>query len=295
MLQKFCLLLIGIISGIGVSKAQLVKEFRTPEKEGFEMVRLDFSSYKSTTHLKRSRSSEPVQIHGHLDNVNILPVFDHWIADRILHAELSHKNIQSDNLGRSLTSKIFSTSKDDFGHSWDIGLGSNYLYHLNFNLGVGMAEIDLANLPVSQLKVQSASADVLIHYSDREPNRILMDTLLVTLNMGTVDIRDANFSNADKMIFEVNYGKINLNFSDGMASKCQVIAAVGAGSLYLKIPSENYPVRIKMKTTAMCRTSLPKYLRQIDSETYVTRGFSADDPKLMDLTIDVGVGSLKVE
>jgi len=93
----------------------------------------------------------------------------------------------------------------------------------------------------------------------------------------------------------VNYGKINLNFSDGMAAKCQVIAAVGAGSLYLKIPSENYPVRIKMKTTAMCRTSLPKYLRQIDSETYVTRGFSVDDPKLMDLTIDVGVGSLKVE
>ncbi|NVJ86963.1 MAG: hypothetical protein HWE15_11700 [Algoriphagus sp.] len=295
MLQKFCLLLLGVFSGIGISQAQLVKEFQAPEKDGFEIVQLDFSTYKSTTHLKRMRNSEPVYIHGHLEEVNILPVFEHKIENQILYTSLSHKNIESDNLGRSITTKLFSPAKDDFGHSWDVGLASNYLYHLNFNLGIGNADFDLAQLPVGQLKVHSASADVLVYYGSQEPNQIQMDTLLVTLNMGTVEIQNANFTNANQMIFEVNYGKINLNFSDGMASSCQVIAAVGAGSLYLKLPSDNYPVKIKMKTTPMCRTSMPSYLKSLDKETFVTKGYSPDDPKLLNLTIDVGVGSLKVE
>ncbi|WP_268035671.1 hypothetical protein [Algoriphagus sp. PAP.12] len=295
MLRKLCLLFLGLFCGIGVSQAQLVKEYRAPEKEGFDLVVLDFSSYKSATHLKRVRSMEPIYIHGHLEQTNILPSFTHEVKENVLWTNLSHKNVESDNLGKSITSKFFSSGKDGFGHSWDVGLASNYLYHLNFNLGVGQADFDLSQLPISQLKVRSASADVHIFYGSEDPNQVQMDTLLVTLNMGTVDVESANFTNAQKMIFEVNYGNIHLNFSEGMSNSSQVIAAVGAGTLKLKLPSDNYPVKIKMKTTAMCRVSIPKYLRSLDKETYVTRGYKENDPKLLDLIIDVGVGSLKVE
>ena len=295
MLRKLCLFLLVSCYGWADAHAQLVKEYRTPEREGFDLVILEFSSYKSATHLKRVRSMEPIYIHGHLEQTNILPSFYHEVKDNILWSSLSHKNVESDNLGKSITSKFFSSGKEGFSHSWDVGLASNFLYHLEFNLGVGQAEFDLAMLPVSQMKVRSASADVHIHYGTDDPNQVQMDTLLVTLNMGTVDIQSANFTNAKKMIFEVNYGNINLSFDDGMATSSQVIAAVGAGTLNLKLPSDTYPVKIKMKTTAMCRVSIPKYLRSLDKETYVTKGYQADDPKLLELTVDVGVGSLKVE
>lgn len=295
MLRKFCLLFLWIFVGISVSQAQLVKEYTAPEKDGFDMVDFGFSSYKSTTHLKRIRSSEPVNIHGHLEQTNILPAFTHQVKGNILYTSLIHKNVESENIGKSITSKLFSGEKSDFEHSWDIGLASNYLYHLDFSLGMGTADFDLALLSISQLKVKSASADVLIHYSSQDPNRVQMDTLLVTLNMGTVDIRSVNFTNAEKMIFEVNYGTLNLDFSGGMTSPSQVIAAVGAGKLNLKLPSDSYPVKIKMKTTPMCRTSIPKYLKMIDKETYVTRGFVENDSKLLELIIDVGVGSLVID
>ncbi|MEB2786628.1 hypothetical protein [Algoriphagus persicinus] len=122
-----------------------------------------------------------------------------------------------------------------------------------------------------------------------------MDTLLVTLNMGTVVVTNANFTNAKRMIFEVNYGKIDLNFSDGMHNASHVIAAVGAGSLHLHLPSDSFPIKIKMRTTAMCKTTLPKYLKSLEKGTYVTKGYNAADPRLMELIIDVGVGSLTVE
>jgi hypothetical protein len=160
---------------------------------------------------------------------------------------------------------------------------------------MGVANFDLSQLPISNFKVKSASADVTIRYGSESPNQVVMDTLLVTLNMGTVQLQNANFTNSKKIILEVNYGKIDLNFSDGMPSKCQVIAAVSGGAIFVKLPPETNPVKIKMKTTPMCRTSIPKYLKAIDGDTYVTRGFNQSDPRLLELVLDVGVGSVTVE
>jgi hypothetical protein len=294
MLKKLCLLVFGMIVG-GISvQAQFVKEYKVTERNGFEMVNLSFWSYKSTTQLKRVISPDPIYIHGHLLKSNILPDFSYSIHDDILDARLTHKNVESDNLGRSITSKLFSNDSA-FDHSWDLGLGSNFLYQLDFNLGMGRADFDLAQIPVSRMKVKSASADVKIHYGNKTPNQVTMDTLLVTLNMGTVEVQNANFTNARKVIVEVNYGKINLNYSDGTASSSQVIAAVSGGSIYLKLPPDSNPVKIRMKTTPMCRTVFPKYLKSIDKETYITKGFKPSDPRLLELILDVGVGSITIE
>lgn len=294
MLKKWCLLIFCILGGAFPSQAQFVKEYKVTERKGFEIVSLNFSSYKSLTQLKRVISSDPIYIHGHLLKSNILPDFKYSVHNNMLDARLVHKNVESDNLGKSITSKFFS-SDSDFDHSWDLGLGSNFLYHLEFNLGVGKADFDLAQIPISQLKVKSASADVKIHYGISVPNQVEMDTLLVTLNMGVVEILDANYTNSRKMIIEVNYGKINLNYSDGLANSCQVIAAVSGGSIHLTLPPESTPVKIRMKTTPMCRTVFPKHLRSIDKETYVTKGYKASDPRLLELILDVGVGSITIE
>ncbi|RAI87083.1 hypothetical protein [Algoriphagus yeomjeoni] len=295
MLRKLCLLFLMMIGWVAVGKAQLVKEFKATERNGFDMVALEFTSYKSTTQLKRTKSSDPVYIHGHLNQTNILPVFSQKVSNNVLQTSLIHKNVESENLGKSITSKLFSGSSDYFDHSWNVALSTNFLYHLDFNLGMGKSDLDLANLTISQLKVKSASADVLIHYGSESPNQVQMDTLLVTLNMGSVVVSNANFTNAKRMIFEVNYGKIDLNFSDGMHNASHVIAAVGAGTLHLRLPSDSFPIKIKMRTTAMCKTTLPKYLKTLEKGTYITKGYKADDPRLMELIIDVGVGSLTVE
>ncbi len=294
MLKNLCLFIFWIVTGVPHVQAQFVREYKVTERKGFELVYLNFSSYKSLTQLKRVQTQDPIYIHGHLLKSNILPDFNYKILNNRLDARLEHKNVESDNLGKSITSKLFSDDAD-FDHSWDLGLGSNYLYHLDFNLGVGRADFDLAQIPVSQLKIKSASADVLVHYGTSVPNQVEMDTLLVTLNMGTVAVQNANFTNARKIIIEVNYGKIDLNYSDGLASSSQVIAAISGGTIHLKLPPDTNPVKIRMKTTPMCRTIFPKYLKSLDKETYVTRGYKASDPRLLELILDVGVGSVTIE
>lgn len=294
MLKKVCLLLFLILVEAFPSQAQFVKEYKVNERKGFELVYLNFTSYKSLTQLKRVITSDPIYVHGHLLKSNILPDFNYSVHDNLLDVSLIHKNVESDNLGKSITSKLFSDNTD-FDHTWDVGLGSNFLYDLDFNLGVGKARFDLSQIPISQLKIKSASSDVEIRYGSDMPNQIEMDTLLVTLNMGTVEIQKANYTNAKIVIIEVSYGKIDLNYSDGLASSSQVIAAISGGSLYLKLPPDSTPVKIRMKKNPMCRTVFPKYLKAIDNETYVTRGYKSSDPKLLELILDVGVGSVTIE
>ncbi len=295
MSRKLCLLCLALFGLSALSEAQIVKEYHVTERKGFDLVKLDFTSYKSVTKLKRVLDSDPVTIHGHLTETNILPDFSNSLNDEVMEVSLVHKNIESDNLGKSITSRLFSGKGDDFDHTWDLGLNSNFLYDLNFSLGVGKSVFNLAKLPVSKLKIESASADVLIHYGDDMPNQVQMDTLSVELNMGTVEIQQANFTNSKTMIVDVSYGKINLDFGKGMNSSCEVFAALGAGSVNLHLPSESYPIKIKMKTTPMCRKTLPKFLTKGEDDTYITKGYSANDPRLLELTLDVGAGSIVID
>ena len=294
MLKKLCLFLfLFSLTGSWVC-AQFVKEYRVAEKAGIEKVSLNFSSYKSETQVKRSAGLDPLRIHGHLLQANILPDFRSATSKNQVVASLVHKNIESDNLGKSITSKLFSSSTG-FDHSWDVALASNYAYDLDFNLGLGTADFDLAQLAVSTLKIKSASADIFIHYSTNLPNLVGMDTLLVTVNMGAVDLHQAQLTQAKKVIIEVNYGQISLNYGQSQTFKGQVIAAVAGGTIYLKLPPESSPVKIRMKTTPLCRTSLPDYLRAIGEDTFVTKGYSASDPRLLEFVLDVGVGAITVE
>ena len=294
MSKNLYLLLLVFTMRLFPVSAQFVREYKISEKKEIDLVHLDFTTYKSVTQLKRVKTQDPLYIHGHLSKSNILPEFNYSEKRNILETQLIHRNVEPSNLGKSITTKLF-FSETDFEHSWDIGLTSNYLYELDFNLGLGKAEFDLSQLTISNLKIKSASADVSIKYGVDSPNKVAMDTLLVTLNMGKVEIHQANYTNSKKIILEVNYGKVELDFSEGKALASQVIAAVGGGSILLKLPSYSNPIKLKIKTTPMCRTSLPKFLKAIDEETYVSVGYNPLVTDFLDLVLDVGVGSITVE
>lgn len=292
--KNLCFLILLFMTGSIPAYAQFVREYKISEKKDVDLVELNFTTYKSLTQVKRVKTQDPLYIHGHLSKSNILPDFKYSSKKNILEAELIHRNVEPTNLGKSITSKLF-FSETDYEHTWDIGLVSNYLYALDFNLGMGKAEFDLSQVPISNMKIKSASADVLIRYGANTPNQIEMDTLLVTLNMGTVEIQNANYTNAKRIILEVNYGKLELDFSEGQPLNSKVIAAVGGGTIFLKLPPESNPIKIRMKTTPMCRTSLPKYLKAIDEETYVSKGYNPSNSNFLDLLLDVGVGSITIE
>ncbi|SMD43167.1 hypothetical protein SAMN00777080_1748 [Aquiflexum balticum DSM 16537] len=295
MLNRFSLI-IGLVLGIIFQlTAQITKEFRVEEKHGYNLVYLDFNVYKGVTQINRKLGDEPVFIQSHLSKVNILPSFNHEIRDQILYTNLVHRNVESENLGKSLSYKLFSSSNDDFDHKWSVGLNSNFLYDLHFYFGIGTADIDLAYLPVSNCIINSTSADVKLNYSKNSANSVKMDTIMVTINMGNLEASNLNFTNAKEMIFEANYGTLNLSFSDKMPEACNIQAMVGAGKVNLILPDDSQPYIVKIKSTPMCRTYIPKHLKDIGNKTYVSRTYKENSANLMTFDIDVSVGSVTLK
>jgi hypothetical protein len=295
MLNKICLIISLLIGFLSDLQAQITKDFKVIENQGFSLVILDFNVYKGVSNFKREVGTDPLHIHSRLSKVNILPSFSYQVKDQTMFANLVHRNVESESLGKSLSYKLFPSSNDDFGHTWNVDLNSNFLYHLNLNFGVGVAHIDLSQIPVANCMIRSASADINFDFVKKTANTVKMDTLSVSINMGNLNAQKVNLFNAKNMTFEVNYGTIDLNFSGGMNERTQLKAAVGAGKINLILPDESQPFIIKIKSTAMCRTYVPKNLRDIGNKTYVSKSYKEDAPNLMELTLDVSVGSVTIK
>ncbi len=275
--------------------AQISKEFTVLEREGYDLVALDFSCYKGITHVRREHSGYPLHASAELGKVNILPSFSHHIANGILFAYLDHKNVESESLGRSLSYRLFSNSDEDFDHHWKLGLDANFLYDLNLNFGIGKANLDLSYLPISNCKIRTASADVVLGYMGNIPNTVNMDTLSVAINMGSLYADELQFSNARKTFIDVKYGSINLSFSNLMAQPSTISTTVGAGSVNIKLPESKHPYIVKIKNNAMCRTTIPSFLREMEDKSLVSKGYSPDAKNLMTFLIDVTVGAVSLK
>jgi hypothetical protein len=295
MLNKFCLLIGLVLGSTSWSDAQITKEFKVEEKNGYNLVQLDFNVYKGISDIKREQMDGPLTINSELNKVNILPSFSYRIKDEVLFANLSHRNVESENLGKSLSYKLFSSSNENFDHKWDVALNSHNLYNLHFYFGIGYASFDLSHLPISNCQIKSTSADIKLDYSKKFANSVKMDTLSVAINMGNLEANNLNFTNAKEMIFESNYGTLNLSFSDKMTESCNIKAMVGVGKVNLKLPSENQPYILKITSTPMCRTYLPKYLKDLGNNTYVSKAYRENSENLMTFTIDVSVGSVTIK
>lgn len=295
MLKRFYLLIVLVLVSSLSGMAQITKEFKVDQKQGFNLVYLDFNVYKGITEIKRRQGAEPIWMESELSKVNILPSFSHEIKDRVLHAHLLHKNVESENLGKSLSHKLFSSSNDDFDHHWQVGLNSNYLYNLHLNFGIGLAKIDLSQLTVSNCIIKSASADIHLDYSRPYANSVKMDTMSVSLNMGTIEGKHLSLANAKQMFFDVNYGTINLDFSKKISEPTKIHATMGAGKVNITLPDESQAYIIRIKSTPMSRTYVPKNLREIGNKTYVSKSYHDKASNIMDLTIDVSVGSISLK
>ncbi|MCH7397604.1 hypothetical protein MM236_06370 [Belliella sp. DSM 107340] len=288
--------MICLVFGVEIpSKAQINKVFKIEERKGYNLVHVDFNVYKGITELKRSHGDFPLHINSSLSKVNILPTFSHEIENGVLFTYLTHRNVESETLGKSLSYKLFSSDSEDFDHKWDVGLSSNHLYDLNLYFGIGKADLDFSYIPISNCKIKSASADIKLGFSKKIANSVTMDTMMVSINMGSLDASNVNFANAENMMFEINYGTLDLSFSDNMLHDVKVSAVVGAGKVNLTLPDQSQPYRLKIISTAMTRTYLPKYLKDAGNKTYYSKSYKPDAPDLLDLTIDVSVGSVTVK
>ncbi|MDH5366317.1 MAG: hypothetical protein OEW67_04975 [Cyclobacteriaceae bacterium] len=288
-------IIVSVSAGIAISffsSAQVKKQFFIEQSENFGKVEMKFVTKSGLCYVKPSQHDIPLSIYSNQDFDDYEHSFTKEIENEICYVDLSLTDKSSDNLSRSISYQMFASNKSEKDKIWKVYLSQETTYRLNFNYGIGDAYIDLSGLSIENLKVYSVNADVNIDYMSTLGNQIDMDTFFVKVDLGSIDIKKMNLSNAKTVLADVGFGNLSLDYSNTPETKSNVQASVGAGNLLIKIPAENVPVKIKINDSMLCRVHLSNNFKEIESDTYVNKAYTDNAENLLSFDIDVALGSI---
>ncbi|MEO1050629.1 MAG: hypothetical protein AAFX87_08375 [Bacteroidota bacterium] len=292
MRRYFILLVAGVLS-TSYTSGQIKKHFSVDNSEDFEEVNLSFKVKAGTCYIKPNHhTNKALDVYGNQDVNAYSHSFNKNIADRACELMLHLDGGSGGGLSSSISHHMFGNKRDESDELWKVYLAENKPYNLNLNYGTGSAHIDLSGLSVSNLKVHTGSADVKIGYFSGFENQISMDTFYVKVDLGSVKVVNLSQSNSKHVVADVGFGNLVLDFQDELTSDSDVKASVGAGNLYVVLPDEDIPVKVRINNSFLCGMTLSKSFRKIDDHTYVNSTYSEDADNKLFFDLDVSVGNI---
>lgn len=283
--------------GVGVvisffSDAQVKKQFFIESNTRFEKLDMKFMTKSGTCYIKPSQHDIPLSIYSNQDFDDYEHSFNKSIDNNICYIDLILTDKNSDNLSRSISYQMFKTEKSNSDKMWQVYLSQSTPYRLDFNYGIGDAYIDLSGLSIENLKVNSGNADVNIDYISTLGNQIQMDTFFVKVDLGSVDVRKMNLSNAKIVLADVGFGNLSFDYTETPKYSSTINASVGAGNLFIKIPAKDVPIKVKINDSVLCRVELSRNFKEVAANTYVNGAYSDNAKNLLTFNVDVALGSI---
>ncbi len=272
---------------------EFYKHFEVVKSEGLEKLSLKVSSKEGESYLNSVKSENPLEIYGIVANDLALSTFS-------IHGNSNHKYVKANltcrddakiNFTEALVNSLF-TEDTEQKEIWQLKLAENISFDLDLNYLMGSANIDLSRLAVERLNITSGSADIFVNYSDPTINSVRMDTFSVKVNLGDITIENLNLTNAKEVIAEVGFGSIFLNCGEDWKNISKVNATVGAGRMIIQLPPSEVPVLIRIKNSALCHIKMPRRYEKISENVYSNNSFAENSNDVLELTVDVGMGSI---
>ncbi len=270
---------------------QVVKYY-TLENGNFEKVDITLTATSNSCCIKPTANPFLVSLFG-FENNSTPKIYTVREQGNNIECLFINLNDPVNQRGTSLSQKFFASSTSHNDH-WDLYLADEKPMRLMLNYAVGDASVDLSNLPIERLKINTGSAEVNVSYMEGRLNPVKMDTFFVKVDLGSLTVKKMNYSQAQTVIADVNFGALILEYSDLLNSPSNVSASVGAGNLIIGLPEEEeYPVIINIHNSPLCHVKLPRHFKKIKKHTYVNDIYHKNAPNILSFDLDVAVGQIK--
>lgn len=290
-MQKIIVLLaFSMVAGL-VVEAQTQEHFKLVDEESAERIDFYLKASSGTCEIRTRKGDHPINIMGQHNDKYTSCEFGEELDGNINHVWFKIGDKGNEDFSTKL-SKIFGKKKIDESNYWNIYLTDEKPYRLDLNYGVGKAYVDLSNIAVEACRINSGNAHVKVGYLSLEANKTTMDTLVVSVDLGDVELENLNLARAKNILAEVGIGSLVMDFNDAPIESSEIWARVGAGSLYINLPHHNMPVIIRMKGTSYNKFKLPKGFRQLSENTFVNASYNAEASNLLSFNIDLSMGSV---
>lgn len=269
-----------------------VKRFYTLENGDFDRVNIILKATSNSCCIKPTVNPNLVNVFGYEYNKEPSIYSTTAVPERIENLVINLDN-SSGAAEMSLSDKFFRTSGTTDNH-WDLYLSKEKPMKLLLNYAIGDASVDLSDLSIERLKINTGSANVNVSYMEGRGNLVEMDTFYVKVDLGSLTVHKMNHARAGTVIADVNFGALLLDYSDALTEKSNVYASVGAGNLIIGLPaSQDIPVIINIHNSPLCHVKLPNNYRKKARHVYVSETYSDNTPNTLSFDLDVAVGQIK--
>lgn len=273
---------------LGQQRAQYVIN----EVKPYDKVQLRLNAPGSSFNIRPGHLDKPILIYGdRVETMPLEPIMSSELREGILMTNFEIKGNQK-KAERVIAGKMMGNNSRANNPNWNIYLSNTKPYDLDLKYGVGSAYLDLAGLAIEKLSIYTASADVKVGYTSNQPNLVAMDSFMVKVDLGSVEIHKLNMARASNIRADVGFGSLMLDFSDRSQQACNINASVGAGKLEVIMPVSQTPIKIRLHASPLCTVKLPDNFKKIDKYHYINEFFVDGAEDALNFDLDVAMGSI---
>ena len=217
------------------------------------------------------------------------------VQDEFHQISLELSGLTGRGLTRTISDQVLGATEDgeDSDRFWKLYLTDEKPYRLDLDYALGNADIDLSGLSVERLRLNSGSSDVRVGF-DHAVNQVEMDTFLVKVDLGSLEVNRMSFARSRFVMAEVGFGKLELDFSDRPRNRYEVHGSVGAGNLIIDMPPDDIPVIVNIKDSWLCSVEVPRTYHRIGENSYGNRAYNPNSPGPLVFNLDVAMGTIEL-
>ncbi|MBS1681368.1 MAG: hypothetical protein JST48_06630 [Bacteroidetes bacterium] len=277
-----------VVDSIG----QVRKQFTVDRNEACNKVELSLKAKTGNCFIRPSQTSEVLNIYSNQSIEEYSHTFSNEVKDKTCMVKLELDCESQRGIGRNISYRVFGGNERPNDKFWKVYLAENMPYSLDLDYGLGNANLDLAGLSVSKLKINTGSADVKVSYSTGEMNKVDMDTFFIKVDMGSLTARQLNLTRSKLVLADVGFGNMLLDFSDKPSVSHRIKGSVGAGTLIVYLPAKEVPVIVHVTDSWLCSLSLSRSLKKINSNTFANAAYTKDSKDALTFDLDVSMGKI---
>lgn len=275
----------------GLAVAQVKKQFTVEDNTRCEIIKLQVKTNKGNCFIRPSHNPEILSVFSNQEPGSYSHNFSKEVNGKACEVSLSLEEAGSKGFSQTISSKVFSSDVSTTDKFWKMYLMDEKPYELELSYGLGAANIDLSGLAIKNLKINTASADVIVGYHTGIENQIEMDTLTIKVDLGSVSTKSIALAKTRNIIADVGLGNVTLDFSGDLIVANHVKGSVGAGNLVVLLPmDDSTPVSVKIKDSWLCSIKMPPSMKKTGANVYENEAYQANpkDALIFDLNVSVG-------
>jgi hypothetical protein len=270
---------------------QIKKQFTVEDAPNCDNIKLTLKANSGNCFIKPSPETDILNVFSNQSESAYSHNFRKEIKGRTCDVLLNLEETHSEGIGQTISTRFFSKSESPASDKiWKMYLTEAKPYFLELNYGIGNAHVDLSGLAIKKLKINTASADVIVGYFSALQNQVEMDTLNVRVEVGSINVKNLNLSRTKNVVADVGFGSMVLDFTHKPLVGSKIKGSVGAGNLIILLPADDVPVLIKIEDSWLCSVKMPGNLKKISENTFANSAYSRDarNPLIFDLDVSLG-------